>query len=126
MLQEFCDTFKIPLTGPEYVKDELFRDLLSEMGAFNAPTNSLEKLEDGFCLHIDLPGVPKQDIDMEVKEDCVVVKAERKGFRATQYSKSYQLPKNTDMTGIEASHKDGVLKILLPQAEKVKVEIKFK
>lgn len=97
--------------------DSLFIDLLEDMNAYNPIINVLEKLEDGsHILHVDLPGVCKQDVNMDIDEGSIVIEAKRKGFRATSFQKRYKLPSGTDLDNIKAKYENGVLVITLPHA----------
>jgi HSP20 family protein len=82
---------------------------------------------------VDLPGVDKKDINIEVQGDVLEISAEkkveaeeeRKGYikRERAYSrfyKSVRLPTEVDETKAEATLNNGVLEIRLPKIKAVK------
>jgi HSP20 family protein len=84
---------------------------------------------DRFVLEFDLPGVAKDSIDLDVERNVLTVKAERVARNgdweplATErptghFSRQLVLGDNLDK--IEAGYADGVLRIVVPVAEKAK------
>jgi HSP20 family protein len=86
--------------------------------------------EDGLFVSAEMPGVSTQDIDISVTGNTLVITGERgadeipenaqihrkeRGFG--KFSRSIQLPFSVDAEKVEASFKDGVLNIVLPQVE---------
>ncbi len=102
----------------------------------------LRETPDAFIVEMDLPGLDKSDISIEVKDRVLSVsgqqrkvRKEKKGERIllqersmSAFSRDIVLPKSVDVDKVEASYKDGVLTITLPKTEKDKavrkVEIK--
>ena len=86
--------------------------------------------EDGLFVSAEMPGVSTQDVDISVTGNTLVITGERgsdeipenahihrkeRGFG--KFSRSIQLPFSVDSEKVEASFKDGVLNIVLPQVE---------
>ena len=86
--------------------------------------------EDGLFVSAEMPGVSTQDIDISVTGNTLVITGERgaddipedarihrkeRGYG--KFSRSIQLPYSVDAEKVEASFKDGILNILLPQVE---------
>jgi len=86
--------------------------------------------EDKYVAHVDVPGVPKEDVHLSVEEDILTVSADYKrenvkkedGDRvhwversSGHVSRSIKLPESVDVKAISASQKDGVLEILIPK-----------
>jgi len=78
--------------------------------------------ENQYVASIDLPGVSKEDINLDIDDGYLVVSAIRKSNKAkkTRYVKLY---KNVDPQAITASLSDGVLSVQLPKKEKEKIKI---
>lgn len=89
--------------------------------------------KDALQVKIELPGVEKDQIDLSVDEDSLVIKGEIKKeeeIKEEDYyhcERSYQrfartiaLPTKVDASKIKATFKDGVLEVNLPKAEEVK------
>jgi HSP20 family protein len=90
----------------------------------------------------DLPGLNRDHVQVEVEDDVLVIRGERREERETTEGKLYRsersygsfyraipLPENTDSSAVQASFKDGVLEVLLPKPRETgraprKVEIK--
>merc|ERR1712007_222796 len=87
--------------------------------------------ENRFELHVDMPGIPRDDIHVSVKDGMLQVrggsdvkkeeKDEETGkvlFRErqhTSYHRSLQLPDTVDVEAITAKNSDGVLQVTLPK-----------
>ena len=85
--------------------------------------------DQGFTIKADIPGVKKEDIQVDVDGDQVTVRAEtkrekeeKKGEKVVyseraygMVSRSFTLPKDVDAKGANAEYKDGVLTLKLPK-----------
>jgi HSP20 family protein len=97
---------------------------------------------DNIVVRADLPGLGRDDVQVEVDDDVLVIRGERREERETTEGKLYRsersygsfyraipLPENTDSSAVQASFKDGVLEVTLPKPREVtrtakKVEVK--
>jgi HSP20 family protein len=89
--------------------------------------------DDRFEARIEIPGVNKDDIDVQIDGASVRVKAEAKGTeapaegakvlhsnRATRsWQRNFTLPSEVDEGRAEAAYQDGVLTLTLPKKEVV-------
>ncbi|MFC5728697.1 MULTISPECIES: Hsp20/alpha crystallin family protein [Nocardioides] len=84
-----------------------------------------------FVLEFDLPGVSKESIDIDVERNVLTVKAERVAGNGDwqrlaserthgQFSRQLVLGDNLDLERIEAGYDNGVLRLVIPVAEKAK------
>lgn len=86
--------------------------------------------ENDIVMKVELPGVKKEDIFLEVKDNTIWLKAERKTeteekeenylqseFKYGSFQRSFTLPVSVDADKIKAQYKDGILKVTLPKAE---------
>lgn len=107
----------------DFVKD-LVRDFdLSTDWLYRAELE-LRDQKDHYILELDVPGIKKEDLTVEVKDSLLIVKGKR-GERVL--TKSFTLPKSIDSDKIEAELKDGVLALKLHKTSKSKgkqIEIK--
>ena len=86
---------------------------------------------EAFVIELELPGVSKDSIDLDIERNVLTVRAERvanngdwemlasersKGL----FSRQLVLGDNLDLERIEASYTDGVLRLTVPVAEKAK------
>lgn len=89
--------------------------------------------KEAFVANIDLPGVDPESIDIDIEENTLTVRAERKATvtsddtewltreRSTgTYARQLSLGNGVALDQIEANYNDGVLTITLPIAEQAK------
>ena len=86
---------------------------------------------DRFVIEFDLPGINKDSIDIDVERNVLTVKAERVAGNGDwqrlaserihgQFSRQLVLGDNLDLERIEAGYEGGVLRLVVPVAEKAK------
>ena len=103
-----------------------FRQVLENMESLwegqaqnlNAQTKETEK---AFLVSIDLPGVAKEDLDLQIEDSKVKIEAKRKNHFTEQesvISRTVSIPKTVDQEQIKAHLTDGVLYLALPKLEK--------
>jgi HSP20 family protein len=96
--------------------------------------------EEGLVLRTELPGVKREDVEIELADNVLTLKGERKlesqpeGRRYHRverahgsFVRQFQLPTNVDGTQIEAQLLDGVLTVKLPKKPEQKsrrIEVK--
>ena len=86
-----------------------------------SPRGRLLEAEGHFLLALDLPGVAKEQLCIEVNDDELTVKAERNDrFANVKYQRTYTLPNHIDGANVEAHFENGVLTLALPKAEALK------
>jgi HSP20 family protein len=106
------------------------------------PAVNTREADDAYYIEVDLPGVKKEDISIDVDDNVLTISGERKveeerkeeefyrveSFYGT-FERSFTLPEDVDADKIEAEAKDGVLTVKIPKAQVVektpkKIEIK--
>ncbi|WP_456428861.1 Hsp20/alpha crystallin family protein [Nitratifractor sp.] len=106
------------------------------------PAVNTRETDDAYYIEVDLPGVKKEDINIDVKDNVLTISGERKieeerkeddFYRVESvygtFERSFTLPEDVDVDKIEAEAKDGVLTVKIPKAQSVektpkKIEIK--
>jgi HSP20 family protein len=102
------------------------------------PLADVSETEDAYLVEIDLPGVDRDDVDIEVVGNELTISGEikqkeREGLfrkrtrRLGEFEFRAMLPRNVDPDGIEASLEDGVLSVRIAktdQARPKRIEIK--
>lgn len=98
------------------------------------PAIDVSERADGFVVKAELPGVRKEDIDVNMENGVLTISAETKSDteekegdrvirqerRYGKYVRSLRLGTQIDESKVEASYKDGILNLVLPKAEEVK------
>lgn len=96
------------------------------------PSVSTREGEFAYHIEVDLPGVKKEDISIDVKDNQLIISGER-SFKEERkendyykiessygkFQRSFAIPENVDLENIEASSQEGVLEVVLP---KLKIE----
>ncbi len=102
--------------------------------ASHLPFSNLAKKEDSsFHLEVDLPGIKKEDIDIKVEDNILVVSAIRKFKNELtrdnyyvcessfgKFERRYALPESVDTNKVNAKLEDGRLSIELQKTKKAK------
>jgi HSP20 family protein len=96
-----------------------------------APRTDLIEAEDAYRLQLDVPGMSKEDIAINFKDNQLTVSGERTSERTDeneeyvrversfgQFYRSFSLPRTVKAEDIEASYDNGVLTIRVPKTEK--------
>ena len=96
-----------------------------------APRTDLVETEDGYRLHLDVPGLSKEDLNINYKDNQLTVSGERTSDRTDedeeyvrversfgQFYRAFTLPRTVNAEDITASYENGVLTIRVPKTEK--------
>jgi HSP20 family protein len=108
--------------------------------ALSIPPVDLYEEKDEIVVKTDLPGMSKEDIQVNVTDHLLIIKGEKKKeeeikegdyYRSERsygsFSRSVDLPGEVQIENAKASFKNGVLEIRLPKTEEAKRrEIKVK
>jgi HSP20 family protein len=105
-----------------------------ELGIWEPSVNIYERGEN-ILVEADLPGMTKDAIDVRVDNGTLTLSGERKAepdlkepdyYRherhAGNFCRSFTLPSTVKADKIEATYKDGVLKLTIPKAEEAKAK----
>ena len=84
--------------------------------------------ENTVTLNITLEGIDKEDLDIHIEKNFLIIKAEKEISGESSHSKrsfvqKMLIPKNADRTGITAQFKDSVLLITIPKTTKTRPEV---
>ncbi|HEX3033508.1 MAG TPA: Hsp20/alpha crystallin family protein [Thermodesulfobacteriota bacterium] len=98
-----------------------------------APAVDIHETEDSYGVKVDLPGVKREDIHIDLKDSTLTLKGEKKFEEKVSrdnylrveraygtFVRSFTLPHNIDVEKINAKYKDGVLELTLPKKEEAK------
>jgi len=107
-------------------------ELESSLADFSPAVNTREG-DYAYHVEVDLPGVKKKDIKVEVKDNRLLISGERKEKKETKkdnyqrvessygkFERSFSLPDGVDGENVKASCDDGVLEVTIPKLEKTK------
>jgi len=122
------------------IMDEFFNDVVSARRDNFVPSIDISETEDQFLISAELPGMKKEDININLENGRLSINGER-SFESEQngkkyhrietkygsFNRSFQLPDNVDEGSINAKYEDGLLNITIDKdEEKVKKRIEIK
>jgi HSP20 family protein len=104
------------------------------------PSLDVAETKDEIVVKAEVPGMDPKDIDISLSDGLLTIKGEKKQEREEKeedyhlversygtFTRSIRLPKEVRRDKINASYKNGVLKVTLPKSEEAKQkEIKIK
>ncbi len=104
----------------------------STNGVWVPPVDILES-KDSYLIRAELPGMKKEEFNLEVKDGTLSLSGERKfeepanGVEyhrveraAGKFLRSFYLPQTVKSDGIKANYRDGILEIHVPKADEAK------
>lgn len=96
------------------------------------PAVDVYEFDDRYELHIDVPGMSKDDVSVEFEDGWLAVKGNRKrdvpdgakvlraGRRTGDFHNRVSLGDEVDVEGITAEVRDGVLSVVIPKSDRAK------
>ncbi len=94
------------------------------------PKVNVREGEYAYHVDVDLPGVKKEDIDVDIKDGQLLITGERHfknevkeedyykvETRFGKFSRTFNLPDDADIEQVDASYEDGVLEVVVPKLE---------
>ena len=120
-----------------FPRRRFFEDFFRDFGRGNGggrqsfvPAVELSENDDHYTITVELPGVAKEDVEVELREGMLIVHGEKRNEREEQrdrgrylersygsFSRTFVVPPDADAERMDASFKDGVLKIRIPRSE---------
>ena len=84
--------------------------------------------ENTITLNITLDGIDKEDLDIHIEKNFLIIKADKVISSESSHSKrsfvqKMLIPKNADRTGITAQFEESVLVITIPKTTKTRAEV---
>jgi HSP20 family protein len=137
-----------PFSELEQVNERMRRLLEQTLGQFGAPLSSeaggwspfvdIEETDDAYVIEAELPGVKREDVDIELIGNELTISGEikereRKGIlrrqtrRVGRFNYRVTLPDQVDGDNIDANLSDGVLAVRVPKSERAqrrRIEVK--
>jgi HSP20 family protein len=108
------------------------RGVTNTVPTFTPAVDVVEEKE-AYVLRAELAGVAREDINVEVKENRLVLSGKKEAVqrgeegkyryvesRHGSFSRTFELPRNVKADAIEATFKDGALTLRIPKADEAK------
>ena len=129
--------YKHPIDAFDRLFDNFFDNKLSEIvtkGNFlSQPNVNIKESKDAFELELAAPGLKREDFKVDVQNNHLTIKVERKQenegqaedykrreFNYTSFQRSFHLDETIKAEDISASYTDGILNVHLPKREEAK------
>ena len=96
------------------------------------PAADLYVTENGYLIAVDLPGVVRSELEIDLDDEKLVIRGNRTISRESRekgkpsvrphgrFRRSFTLPGNVAQDGIQAEYKNGVLEVTLPKRNDLK------
>ena len=119
---------------------QLTNSLFSRADNTFSPRLDISESDSNYCLELDLPGINKEDIDIKLDNNMIIIKGEKKldneyknsNFHTRErfygtFCRTLALPTNIKDEEVETTFKNGVLNIQIPKVQATSVKhIKIK
>lgn len=92
------------------------------------PAVNIRETETGYQLELAVPGMKKEDFQIEVDDNILTISMEREGneevqeagysrreFHYANFKRAFALPETVDEGAIKAEYTDGILRFALPK-----------
>ncbi len=97
------------------------------------PAVDIRETDDAMLVQVELPGIDKKDVKLEVKDSVLTISGERNYEKDVKeenvhriersygrFVRSFSLPNNVDADKVDASMNNGILEVRLPKKESTK------
>ena len=133
MISAFADPydglFNLQRALEERTRSEWLQNQTSSQGPF-PPINVFQQGDEILAI-IELPGIEKNDLQIQVKENTIRISGKkvanypegsvhRRERVSGEFDRTLSLPVQLDPDGIQAEYRDGVLALFLPRSEREK------
>ena len=125
----FTDTFRPFFHSPLFRSGEAATDF--------APRVRITEDKDNFSIKLELPGISKEDVKINIEDDTLSINGVKKQEKKTEetnllmneiyygeFCRNFNITKDIKKDKIEAEFKDGVLNVTLPKVEEAKPVVK--
>ena len=140
LYRPFTNLFRDDLGLADRDWSSFFGNPLARQAASFSPAVDVVEQDNAYLLHAEIPGILPNEVDVQVENDVLTLRGERKhenqeqrdGYRRVErsygsFSRSFVLPQGTNVENIEARVDNGVLTVTIPKVQTAstrKVEVK--
>lgn len=112
--------------------DELFDSMANQ---YTMPAVNIYEAGNAYKVEVAAPGLKKENFNIEVNNNVLTIQYKqmeenktsdeqnrfyKREFRFANFRRSFTLPKNVNLEGIQASYTDGILTVEVPKKEEAK------
>ena len=122
------------MTDFDRIFDSMFSHDLPQFPSAQSwtPAVDVNETETEFFLSVDMPGLDKKDVSVDIHDGVITIKGERDidnekstdGYRIRErqlgsFNRSFRLPDNVNEDKVAAKFKNGVLTVTLPKTKEI-------
>lgn len=127
-----------PARNYNSVFGDVFSDFFSDAmtrSASDWPRVDIEEKEKEYVFNVDLPGIKKEDVDIELDGDVLVISGEKKeddkvderNYHLKEsfcgsFRRSFKMPDSIDAENSKASFENGILTLTVPKSDASKTK----
>ncbi|PKP19025.1 MAG: heat-shock protein Hsp20 [Bacteroidetes bacterium HGW-Bacteroidetes-21] len=114
--------------------DDFMNEFIKEPARRNfVPAVNIAETKDDFRIEVAAPGIQKDDFKIDIENNVLTISSEKKQeqeeksdkflrreFSYASFKRSFALPQMVETEKISASHKDGILHVVIPKREEAK------
>ena len=117
----------------EFLNGELFPRFMDTETRYTLPAVNIIEGKEDFRIDVAAPGLNKEDFKISLENNVLTVSSEkeekqeaneekvmRKEFSYYSFSRSFTLPQTVNADKIKATHKAGILQVVIPKKEEAK------
>ena len=121
-----------PVNWLDQFLNDVDRTWRTQTPSFRPAVDIVEE-KDAFVVRAELPGVARENITVEVKDNHLVLSGKKESVergeegkyrhlesRHGTFTRTFELPRNVKSDAIEAAFKDGALTLRIPKADEAK------
>ncbi len=116
-----------PFADVDTLYEDMSQFMQRMMGDLPTLPTDLEETDDAYIVEMDVPGVKREDVNVEIRDSQLQVTGEVKERKRTgtlrrqsrpvgKFECALSLPGEIDPEGVEATLENGVLTVMLPKA----------
>lgn len=142
MIPMLRNTRFLPGFTDDFFGKDFLGDIFDSSKNRSIPEVNVLENKDEFRIEVAAPGLAKNDFKIDLNNNVLTISSEkevknedenekyiRREFSYSSFQRSFSLPETVDSEKIKATHKDGILSIVIPKRdeakEKPKREIKI-
>ncbi len=131
----FYDQWSDPFAQMMLMHDQMERNMrqaLDDAGMMYSPEMDIKQTDKQYFITLDLPGMEKDKIDVQIKEGMLIVSGERRSEKKDNknnqfyrqersfgsFMQAIPLPKDAQTDKIDANYKNGVLTVIIDRLKK--------
>ena len=122
-----------PSLVEEFFNGELFPKFFDAESRYSIPAVNIIENKDEYRIDVAAPGLNKEDFKIHLENNVLNVSSEkeekreekderimRKEFSYASFNRSFTLPMTVNSEKIKATHKEGILQIVIPKKEEAR------